>query len=382
MNILFILNTVIPQRGGVSMVTYIISQKMKEHNHKVFYLYNHFDSFQDYGTSQYYLPATANKELTYRMLIDICKNNNIDIIINQTGPSKKIILSLKRIKSNLSNIAIYTFYHSSPDFWKKQLTPPPFHLFNTKIFITNLLKRILYTFYNNNKKNTEMLYSISDKFILLSQTFIPEFIKTYNIGKGEKLDFINNPCTLYKQESNNVSPKKNQVLVVGRLSEKQKRISIIIRIWKDIEKKHKDWELILVGNGPDKKNYEMLARKYKLTNIRFMGQQSNTGAFYKEAKIFMMTSIWEGWGLTLVEALYYQCVPILFDNFSACHDIITNEKNGILIPNNNRKIFTEKLDQLINDQTKLNNLSRECWKSIQKFNIDNIYSKWEEKILS
>lgn len=382
MNILFILNTVIPQRGGVSMVSYIISKKMKEYNHKVFYLYNHFAPFQDYGTSQFFLPATANKELIYHTLIDICKNNNINIIINQTGISKKFTYALKKTKSNLSNIIICTFYHSSPDFWKKQLTFPPFHLFNTKIIITNLLKRIIYTFYNNNKKNTEELYSISDKFILLSQSFISDFIKTYNIGKGEKLDFINNPCTIYKQDNKNISPKKNQVLVVGRLSEKQKRISIIIRIWKDIEKKHKDWELIIVGNGPDKKNYETLAQKYKLTNVRFVGQQSNTGAFYKDAKIFMMTSIWEGWGLTLVEALYYQCVPILFDNFSACHDIITNGKNGILIPNNNRMIFTEKLDELIKDQTKLNKLASECRESIQKFNIDNIYTKWQEKILS
>lgn len=381
MNILFILNTVTPQRGGVSMVSYIISKKMKECNYNVYYLYNHFESFPEYGTYQFYIPPQFNEIKIYKTISQICTERKINIIINQTGLSPNYIKALKRIKQSYRNIFLVTFFHSSPDFWIQQLKNPPFYLFNTKVIVSNFLKRIIYTIHNKHKKNIEDLYSISDKFILLSKSFIPEFLRIYNTKNNNKLDFINNPCTLFKQNNNFTYNKKNQVLVVGRLSEKQKRISIIIRIWKQIEKKHPDWSLILVGNGPNKNDYEKLATKYNLKNIKFEGQKANTEKYYQESKIFLMTSIWEGWGLTLVESLYYNCVPILFSNFSACYDIIQNDENGILIPNNDKNLFAQKLNELIENPEKLGYLSQNGNESVKKFDIDNIYEIWQKKIL-
>ena len=381
MNILFILNTVTPQRGGVSMVTYNISTRMKEEGHHVYYLYNHFESFTPYGNNQFFVSTTIKKDELSSILFDICKTNSIDIIINQTGYSKTYTYALRKIKLSRKETKIVTFLHASPDFWIKQLQQPPLYSFNIKTIAYNVIKRLYYRIYNKQKKRIEKTYEISDRFILLSQFFINDFIKIYNVGNGNKLDYINNPCTLTSTYENNTQ-KKKQVLVIGRLSEKQKRMSRVIRIWKDIESKHPDWKLIFVGNGPNKKDYEKLVSKYNLKNVQFEGQQVNTAKYYTESQIFLMTSIWEGWGLTLVEALHFNCIPILFDNFSACHDIIENEVNGILIPNNDEYLFSTKLSQLMENTQYLENLRNNGNTLKDRFNINTIYATWKEKVLS
>ncbi len=354
---------------------------MKEEGHHVYYLYNHFESFTPYGNNQFFVSTTIKKDELSSILFDICKTNSIDIIINQTGYSKTYTYALRKIKLSRKETKIVTFLHASPDFWIKQLQQPPLYSFNIKTIAYNVIKRLYYRIYNKQKKRIEKTYEISDRFILLSQFFINDFIKIYNVGNGNKLDYINNPCTLTSTYENNTQ-KKKQVLVIGRLSEKQKRMSRVIRIWKDIESKHPDWKLIFVGNGPNKKDYEKLVSKYNLKNVQFEGQQVNTAKYYTESQIFLMTSIWEGWGLTLVEALHFNCIPILFDNFSACHDIIENEVNGILIPNNDEYLFSTKLSQLMENPQYLENLRNNGNTLKDRFNINTIYATWKEKVLS
>ena len=45
----------------------------------------------------------------------------------------------------------------------------------------------------------------------------------------------------------------------------------------------------------------------------------------------MMTSSFEGWGLTLTEAQQYGCVPLAFHSFASLTDIITDKVNGFAI---------------------------------------------------
>lgn len=56
----------------------------------------------------------------------------------------------------------------------------------------------------------------------------------------------------------------------------------------------------------------------------------------------MMTSIWEGLPMTLIEAMHYGCVPIAFDSFAALYDLIDNGNNGFIIPNNDIDCFVKK----------------------------------------
>ena len=75
----------------------------------------------------------------------------------------------------------------------------------------------------------------------------------------------------------------------------------------------------------------MIRAQHGLKRVRFEGRQ-NPKRYYEEASIFMLTSSFEGWGLTLTEAQQFGCVPLAFYSYASLPDIITDGKNGFMIP--------------------------------------------------
>lgn len=88
--------------------------------------------------------------------------------------------------------------------------------------------------------------------------------------------------------------EKKTILVVSRL-EPEKRVDWVVKAMKHI----KDAELKIVGDGSQRKYLEELAKGLPVT---FYGWTNDTIPFYKSADIFVNTSLYEGYGMTLVEA--------------------------------------------------------------------------------
>lgn len=61
------------------------------------------------------------------------------------------------------------------------------------------------------------------------------------------------------------------------------------------DSKYRNWSLEIVGNGPNRKQYEDIVKKHSVPNVVFKGEQIPQ-KFYLEDSIFMMTSKSEGWG--------------------------------------------------------------------------------------
>ena len=76
-----------------------------------------------------------------------------------------------------------------------------------------------------------------------------------------------------------------------------------------------DWKLNIIGNGPDLDYLKKRANKMNLERIFFVGHQ-DPEPYYKRAKIFCMTSSYEGVPLVISEAQNYNVFPILFNSFA------------------------------------------------------------------
>lgn len=76
---------------------------------------------------------------------------------------------------------------------------------------------------------------------------------------------------------------------------------------------------------------ELYIRKHNLSNIRIDAPTSDVAKYYEESEILVMTSIFEGFGLVLTEAMSRGCIPIAFDSFKSVHDIVDSGRNGMLI---------------------------------------------------
>ena len=221
--------------------------------------------------------------------------------------------------------------------------------------------------------NMHLTYRFCDKYVLLSPSFIPIFKRFAFVPFAKKLAAITNPLTIDIGSIEQVK-KENIVLYVGRLEERQKKFSRIASVWRDIAGKYPDWRLDVVGDGPDRLVYEKQLEGCPRTT--FHGFQK-PHEFYKKAKILLMTSDFEGFGLVLVEAMSAGCVPVALGSFSAVHDIIDG-KNGIVTKMPfSKEEYADSVMLLMNNHDLYESYSKAALETSQKFGVAQVADCWE-----
>lgn len=219
------------------------------------------------------------------------------------------------------------------------------------------------------------LFKLCNKYIILSKRFekgIEYCIPNYD---KNKLIAINNPLTVPITQC---EKHKNIVVFIGRL-EKAKRIDYLIQILAHIAPQYLNWEFHIYGDGSERKTIEKFIKSQVSPNIKYYGSTNNTSSVLQEAKILLMTSEYEGWGLVLTEAMANGTVPIAFESYASIHDIIENEVNGILVSPFNINEYCFKLSKLLDNDTIYQMYHNKVYSKAALFKIDNYIGKqWKE----
>ena len=380
-NILFFQNSILPTNGGVPRVSDIISQELTKRGYKCYFIYYDKDNTDYSSIIKLKIDVKQSYEKIERSVLNFIQEKDINIFICQNAHSRSFIKLYKSIRLLYPSYQFVCFLHPSPDYWRisYQLKNSFFKYNFFIVTAKNIVKSIVYPFYNPYLKSITSLYSLSDKFALLSDTFKESFIKLYTLNNYNKLITIPNPLTFDDFISiSDVNKKEKIVLIVSRLVEDQKRISLSLRIWQKVtEKSNADWKLFIVGSGKDESFYKKYVSNNNLKNVIFLGEKSNVIDYYQKASIFMMTSIWEGLPMALLEAQQNGVVPIAFDNFSAVHDVISDSQSGYIIPSNDLSKFAIKLDNIMNDDKLRHSMALNSISSSKRFHISRIADIWE-----
>ena len=142
------------------------------------------------------------------------------------------------------------------------------------------------------------------------------------------------------------------------------------------------WKAIVVGDGGDLFAMKQYAVNQDVQNIEFVGSQKNVATFYKEAKILLVTSFEEGFSMVLAEAMFWGCVPCVFDSYESVYDIVDPGVNGFISPAFEYPDMVSKIQRLINDHDLLKRMSLEAHKKSSYFNVERIALQWLELIRS
>lgn len=394
MNILFIHNSqILPDvSSGIIRVTAVLGALFQNKGHVC---YNAYYNDCSVKTSPFFKESLHLSIQTQKdVLSSFIEENKIDIVISQIIPSKKspqLLQALHYCKQHInSSLKIISCLHNCPylDVKGYDWEYISFFLAQNRLSILYRIKKLLWgilCMYFNEwakriiSKRYQKVIDFSDKFIVLSKKDIP-VIEKYQKTKNGQVVAISNPYTTTTQIDRFDNIEKEKLIVfVGRLEEDQKRVSSCLKIWKEIEKDESlnDWKFEIIGGGCDEDYYKSLVSRMSLNRVSFMGVQ-NPNLYYKRASILLLTSAFEGFGLVLLEAQQMGTIPIAYDSFSAIHDIIKNEENGILVPYNDIHAFVTKLKDLMNDEIKRTKMQEKCISVENAFTLDCIYNQWDK----
>jgi len=365
MNILFLLHRV-SASSGKDIVTRILANEFVNLGHNVslccleisdgllnskIKCFNIFGDWRKIDSSQ-----------NISIIKNIIQKENINIIINQECQNIPWVNLAKKANVKIISCLHFPILMSINHFGPKTRFFPK--------FFVKFIKKC------KDLRSVNFTYDNSDFFVLLSEKFLEHYKKLQPKKDLSKLRVIVNPLSMDIKKVD-LDKKRKTILFVGRISEFQKRLSLIIEVWKIIlnSGKYNDWDLKIVGNGDDLNSIKKMANG--LDRISFEGFK-NPDVYYEEASIFFMTSAFEGFPVTLVEALQRACIPIVMNSFLSLSDVIKNNETGIISPDGDVQTFARNAMLLMDNEQLRKNMAENGMKFIKKFAINNILPKWKK----
>ena len=185
---------------------------------------------------------------------------------------------------------------------------------------------------------------------------------------------IYNPLTL--KPGNPSQGRSKRFLTVGRFTPLHKGIDILIEAFHLFAQKNQEWNLDIVGEGREEKEYRNLISKYHLENrITIHPFTNQIQDYYSKAQVYVLSSRWEGMPLVLVEAMSHG-LPIISSDLPVSQEILG--EFGIFFENGNIEDLAQRLEDAthIDWQAK----SQEALKIAQRFDISHIIEQWKHLI--
>ncbi len=170
--------------------------------------------------------------------------------------------------------------------------------------------------------------------------------------------------------------RNKHVIFVGRF-DYQKRPQEIIRIWQQVYPKFPDWHLDIYGEGEQCGLLEQMAQSLGM-NIHVHQPTGEIFDRYRESSILVSTSLFEPFGLVIPEAMSCGLPVIAYDCPYGPASMMEDGKDGLLIPNDDRKSFADQLSLLMSDENLRQQMGRYAVSSAQRFSAALIMPKWRQ----
>ena len=147
------------------------------------------------------------------------------------------------------------------------------------------------------------------------------------------------------------------ILMASRLT-KEKNIAMAIRAMFDLVTKHENNTnirkplLLIVGDGPESNNLQQTTNDLRLdNNVKFEPWTDELISYYKTADLFLLTSNYEGYGRTVIEAMAAG-LPVVMTDVGLAGELLTNDLSGKIVSINNSQLLTRAILQLIENVRK------------------------------
>ena len=218
-------------------------------------------------------------------------------------------------------------------------------------------------------------YNFADKIISPSSYIELTLRKKFYINKNKIIKIIN-PCLnsfekfrKQKKTKKEILALKPYLLSIGNLTN-QKNFIFLIKAFSYFIKIKKNYNLIIIGEGRDKKKLKKLIIYLKLKNkVHFLGKNKSINFFLKNCKYYCCTSLYEGMPNSIIEALNKN-KPVISTSFDSGLDDLKKLGFKIKVSNGNYIKYAEDILALKHN------------KQQNKFIISKLNNNYQKNILN
>lgn len=272
-----------------------------------------------------------NTNFLYRKMI---KDDDFDIVVSFCqGPSARIVSGCT---SNVTTVQwIHNEFKSKEEITRlyrneSEADNSTYHFDNT-VYVANSVKNSFERIFPK-IKNGVTLYNINNKLDIVSR--YTEEIEDYKFN-NKNFHFVS----------------------VGRFVP-QKAFDRLIRIMNLlVNVNHMNVDLIILGDGPLRKELEDGIKNYNLQNhVTLLGYKSNPYKYVAAADIFVCSSIHEGYSTAVTESILVE-TPVITTACSGMKELLGNNEYGIIVKNEEESLYDE-LKQVLSNKEKIEWLNR------------------------
>ena len=348
--------TYTPYISGLVTSEVMLKKALERQGHEVYVVTANLESFKyDYDEEEKVLriPGVPTGIYDSRLTsiypiqaVNKIKGWKLDVIHSQT---EFAIGTFARIFAKQFNIPLVHTYHTMYEDYIYYITKGYFEKSSKK------LVEYLTKFYCD-RTATELIVPTNKTYKLFKEKY--KFEKNINIiPTGIEVERFYKENIDQKEVDNlrkslNIGKKDFIILFVGRIAE-EKNITFLIDSQKKLVEKHNNIKLIIVGDGPDKEKYENYTKELGLEkNVMFTGKAAweTMPYYYRMSDIFATASKTETQGLTIIEAMASNVVPVCMKD-EAFQSMVTEELDGLFFETNEE--YEKQILRLYEDRKEL-----------------------------
>ena len=157
--------------------------------------------------------------------------------------------------------------------------------------------------------------------------------------------------------------EKKVLLYIGRMEQRRNPLFLL----QLMESMPDDYELVLIGDGPQMIDVVDFLKNHHLNNVLVLGkkQQEELPAIYAAADMFLLASDYEIYGMVILESMYFG-TPVISTSTAGGKTIIENGVDGIVIDGLEDSKWTKYIKDICGNKDKLSNMSIAAKRKIQE----------------
>lgn len=326
----------------------ILLQPLSENVHLIDLDINYYDGSRRRSKISNMIVALQKRRKHRTLLNEFLTGLNPDVVIS-VGTSEKYML----LTMNNRTWKLIREFHFDRNY-RKRLAKTRFDKFIARFV----------DFYDFNFKEKKY-----DRIVVLSHED-----KDTNWKGWNNVSVIHDPVPFHCKLNSGLD--KKVITTLGRL-EHEKNYSSLIRVFKIIAEKFPDWVLKIYGDGDERLKLQDIINEEGVTGrVLLMGTTMDAQLALRESSIFVLSSITEGFGMVLVEAMECGLPVVAYQCPCGPKDIISEGVDGFLVPLNDEKVMANRICQLIENEELRRKMGGEAKKKAMMYHIDIITNQW------